>query len=201
MFVSYRKIYVAQLLAFFVVVISFSNLAIADSGIDSSVVDGVRPITGEAQRVLKDAEAGDVHAQFALAVMYQQGTMVPRSDIDSVKWFKKAADQGDAQAQFMMGNAYVRGRGTICDDEEAVKSYQKAADQGSAEGHFGLAMEYHFRHGVTQNDAEAYFWLSLSAQQNTNAVPKLQLVRKKLSAQQLDEIKERVKQWKITHKS
>jgi TPR repeat protein len=62
-------------------------------------------------------------------------------------------------------------------------------------------MEYHFGHGVTQNDAEAYFWLSLSAQQNTNAVPVLRLVRKKLSAQQLDEIKERVKQWKITHKS
>jgi TPR repeat protein len=133
--------------------------------------------------------------------MYQHGTMVPQSDIEALQWFKKAAEQGDAKAQFMMGNAYLKGRGTICDDVEAVKWYQKAADQGFAEGQFGLAMEYHFGRGVIQNDAEAYFWLSLSAQGNKSAIPVLELVRKKLTVQQLEDVRERVKQWKTKRES
>jgi Sel1 repeat len=127
---------------------------------------------------------------------FATGPAPPWTDTEALQWFKKAADQGDAKAQLMMGNAYLKGRGTICDDVEAVKWYQRAADQGSAEGQFGLAMEYHFGHGVIQNDAEAYFWISLSAQGNNSAIPVLELVRKKLTVQQLEDVRARVKQWK-----
>lgn len=189
-------------LAFFLMASCLNYPAVADSSSESPLAKGDKAIAEEsAQRILKDAKAGDMHAQFALAVMYQNGTMVPQNDIEAVQWFKKAADQGDAKAQFMMGNAYLKGRGTICDDVEAVKWYQKASDQGSAEGQFGLAMEYHLGHGVIQNDVEAYFWLSLSAQGNKSAIPVLELVRKKLTVQQLGDVKERVKQWKTKRES
>ena len=198
--ISYRKFFAVLTLVLMATCLHYP--AVADSITEFPPAKGDQAIAEEsAQRILKDAKAGDMRAQFALAVMYQNGTMVPQSDIEAVKWFEKAADQGDAKAQFMMGNAYLKGRGTICDDVEAVKWYQKAADQGSAEGQFGLAMEYHLGHGVVQNDVEAYFWLSLSAQGNQNAVPVLELVRQKLTVQQLKDVRERVKQWKTKRES
>ena len=47
---------------------------------------------------------GDGDSQFALGLMYEQGVGVRRSDMESLKWFRKAAEQGHPEAQRILNS-------------------------------------------------------------------------------------------------
>jgi TPR repeat protein len=53
--------------------------------------------------------------------MFAEGCGVEKSDIEAVKWWRKAADQGIAQAHYNLGGLFENGRGVAQSDEEAVK--------------------------------------------------------------------------------
>ncbi|MDA9372117.1 sel1 repeat family protein, partial [Porticoccaceae bacterium] len=111
------------------------------------------------------AESGDVEAQFDLALMYRNGTEVPRNDKTAVKWYTKAAEQGLAKAQFNLGNMYVNGEGITENDKTAVKWFTKAAEQGLAEAQFKLGNYYDYGYGVPENDKTAVKWYTKAAEQ------------------------------------
>src|SRR5450759_551495 len=52
------------------------------------------------------AEQDNASAQFRLGVMYGSGDGVPKSDVEQLKWFRRAAYQGDADAQYSLGSMY-----------------------------------------------------------------------------------------------
>jgi len=74
------------------------------------------------------AEQGDADAQYALGVMYDEGTGVPVNAAEAVKWYRKAAEQGDIYAQYNLGVMYHNGFGIPENDVEAAKWYRKAAE-------------------------------------------------------------------------
>jgi hypothetical protein len=81
----------------------------------------------------KAAEQGDVIAQYALGLMYDNGEGVTQDNATAFKWYKKAAEQGYAQAQFTTGWMYANGRGVAKDYLRAGNWYAKAAEQGNNE--------------------------------------------------------------------
>ena len=120
------------------------------------------------------ANQGDAIAQNNIAVLYEEGLGVPRSDKEALKWYKKAAQQGQAEAQFMVGLFHAEGRGTTQNYQQAFEWYSKAAKQGHADAQNNLAMRYASGTGVKQNVKLAKFWFAKAAANgNTTAAQSL----------------------------
>jgi len=113
----------------------------------------------------KDAEQGDVQAQFNLGRMYKEGRGVEQDYKEAVKWYRKAAEQGDAQAQNSLGLRYEKGQGVEQDYTEAVRWYREAAGQGNVQAQTNLGLMYSKGRGAKQNHEEAMRWYCEAAQQ------------------------------------
>jgi TPR repeat protein len=51
-----------------------------------------------AERVREQAESGNVHAQYALGLMYAEGRGVKQDEVQAYVWLSHAAGQGDQDA-------------------------------------------------------------------------------------------------------
>lgn len=127
-------------------------------------------------RVLENlAKQGNSEAQYNLAVLYQDGLGVAKSDDQAFYWYEKAAWQGLAEAQFMTGLLYSEGEGVKQDYEQAFYWYQRAAEQNHAEAQNNLAARYATGTGVVKNIDLAKYWYQRAAKQgNANAAYTLQ---------------------------
>ena len=47
-------------------------------------------------KTIADAASGDIEAQYALGLAYDQGLVVQRNLSEAISWYQKAADQGHA---------------------------------------------------------------------------------------------------------
>jgi TPR repeat protein len=81
----------------------------------------------------KAAQAGDVEAQYNLAVMHGKGQGVPVNLEAAFHWLQQAALQGLASAQSRLGLLYASGSGTAVDPLESHKWLLLAAKAGDAE--------------------------------------------------------------------
>ena len=96
------------------------------------------------------AEAGNVEAQYNLAVRYSSGRGVPQNDAEALTWFRKSAESGHAPAQVTLGLIYREGsRGVKKDPEHAVDWFRKAANQGDPNGQSELGFMYARRRTAT----------------------------------------------------
>ncbi len=62
------------------------------------------------------ATAGDIRAQYNLAVLYDRGFGVPQDYAEAAKWFLVAAEGGHLDAQANLGTLYANGWGVARDD-------------------------------------------------------------------------------------
>jgi uncharacterized protein len=85
------------------------------------------------ERLMAQAEDGDVDAQYDLGIRYYSGDGLEHDYGKAIKWFLMAAEQDDAQAQFNLGIMYGRGEGIGKDINTSMQWLKKAADQGHAE--------------------------------------------------------------------
>lgn len=111
------------------------------------------------------AEAGDLRAQFALAIMYDTGDGVPHNWPLAVTWFTRAAEGGYAVAQAKLGLMYLFGWAVPRDPAEAARWYALAAEQGYAPAQARLASLYETGTGVPRDSALAYVWAERAAGQ------------------------------------
>lgn len=51
-----------------------------------------------AEQVREQAESGNVHAQYALGLMYAEGRGVKQDEVQAYVWLSHAAEQGDQDA-------------------------------------------------------------------------------------------------------
>jgi len=86
----------------------------------------------------KDAEKGDVEAQYNLGCCYYSGTGVKKDYAEAVRWYRKAAERGNIYAQFNLGEAYRKGEGVPQDSAAALMWQRRAAEQGDAEAQFNV---------------------------------------------------------------
>lgn len=103
----------------------------------------------------RDAEKGDLEAQFQLASNYLYGVGVSKNEKEGVKWLTRAAEKGHVDAQFELGQR-LEGAGN--DLRQAAKWYEKAAEQGHAFAQLRLIFMYEYGKGVEKNYDLATKW-------------------------------------------
>ena len=101
---------------------------------NSAFYSVVKPAAAYGRRdfetVRKLAEQGDDQAQYYLGRMYEEGTTVPESWEEKLKWYRLAADNGNDSAQYALGVLYHTSSRSR-DDVEAHKWLNLAAAQGN----------------------------------------------------------------------
>ena len=104
-------------------------------------IDALPPaIGGPALRAA--ASAGDMSAQYEIAVRFGDGRGVPRDERQAAYWLELAAKQGLAPAQFRLGGYYEKGIGVKKDLAAARDLYLAAAAKGNAKAMHNLAVLY-----------------------------------------------------------
>jgi len=88
------------------------------------------------------AAAGDMAAQYEIAVRFGEGRGVPRNERQAASWLELAAKQGLAPAQFRLGGYYEKGIGVKKDLAAARDLYLAAAAKGNAKAMHNLAVLY-----------------------------------------------------------
>jgi len=163
--------------------------------------DGQRAyLEGDYETALREfkplAEQGDANAQYALAVMYDNGRGMPPDDSQAVKWYRLAAEQGTIAAQFNLGVMYAMGEGVPQDDREAVKWYRLAGEQGDADSQYALGLMYDRGRGLLQDYVQAHKWFNLAAAQGHEeaAVYRTQAA-KQMTAEQIAEAQQLARKW------
>ena len=114
------------------------------------------------EKLIADASAGDLEAQFELAQRYAVGNEVKRNCAEAARWYCKAAEQDYADAQFELARCYDTGCGVRKNDVEAAKWYRKAAEQGHGDAQVAFASCCEMGKGVKADPEEALKWLSLA---------------------------------------
>ncbi len=134
----------------------------------------------ELREIKSKAEAGDIEAQFQLAMMYDLGIGAPKNYSESGKWYQKAGSAGVAEAQFQLGvRYYEHGKKAKENYVTAFSWFFKAANQGMAESQYNVALMYQLGRGVPTNRVEAYKWYLIAAAQG---YPKALLARDTLGS-------------------
>ena len=123
---------------------------------------------------LKDANQGNVYAQYNVALMYIGGWDVKRDYAKAAEWCRKAADNGYAKAQSYLGYMYAHGLGVKQNYSKAVELYRKVAEQGNDVAQNNLGYMYQHSLGVKQDYAKAAeLYRKAAAQGNESAKEKL----------------------------
>jgi uncharacterized protein len=149
------------------------------------------------------AEA-DARAQAGIAAMYLGGLGVPQDYRMALAWCERAANQGEARAQYLLGSMYRDGTGVLKDPVRAMELFRKAADQDLHWAQYNLGLMYFLGEGIPADLVEAYHWLALAAavrddkdaQVQKTASFMLEQVSAKLTGDQINQVKQRVSDWK-----
>ena len=115
------------------------------------------------------AAAGEIGAQFGLALLYDFGFQGSVRDAEEAHaWYLKAAAAGDIDAQYFLGNWY-RARSQRPDRAEAAYWITTAAEQGHSTAQATLADLYRVGEGVDKDLEQAAAWYAKAADQGNAA--------------------------------
>ncbi|MFO1371595.1 MAG: tetratricopeptide repeat protein [Candidatus Competibacteraceae bacterium] len=110
------------------------------------------------------------------------------------------AEKGYPFAQFNLGVLYDQGHGVPQDYGQARQWYQKAAEQGLSQAQINLGILYEEGQGVQVDYVRAYFWYALADSQGDGQAPQAKEdIAKKMTAAQIQEAEQHVKEWQATH--
>jgi hypothetical protein len=167
----------------------FTPFAIADDS-----CQGVPKSDQEYAQML--AEQGDADAQYLLGAFYDDPGLRPSGKSrtysgDAIKWFRKAAEQEHVKAQAWFCDRYFQTHGSPPEDD--VNWCIKAAGHGHHSAQTILG--YLYSHGIhfEQDDKQAYYWYKLAGHWGKYG---LRDVQKRLSAEAIQEVENRVLGWK-----
>ena len=94
----------------------------------------------DAERIQRDADAGDAQGQYFAGVLREEGLFLPRDLPGSLRYYQLAATQGNASAQASLARMLVGGWATTKDDTKAVEWNTKAAEQGNRRAVFNQGL-------------------------------------------------------------
>ncbi len=125
----------------------------------------VAELAGNFEKLRRDAELGNVDAQYTLGYAYYFGKGIDQNYHEAVRWLHEAGKKGDARAQFYLGIAHGYGNGVPQDSHEALRWYRKAATQNFPNAQYELGARYHWGITVPQDYHEAIRWYRKAAEQ------------------------------------
>jgi len=110
----------------------------------------------------KSAEQGYAYGQYNLAVMYLEGSGVPKNESEAIKWFTKAADQWHAGAINNLVALYFYGKGVPKDLVAAFMWLRIAANTGDGDSAKNIeAMKTLLTEGqIAEAERRATAWLA-----------------------------------------
>jgi uncharacterized protein len=151
------------------------------------VAEQADPHAGRFDDVAKLAGKGDPAAEYDLAMMYMNGSGVPKKESEARKWLERSAEHGNSAAQYELGAALLDGRGGIQDYRAALKWITLAAEGGYGKAQFALGIMYRSGTGTPADDVKAYIWLNLAAAQEVDGAATIRDgVRTRLSGDQIE---------------
>jgi TPR repeat protein len=135
--------------------------------------DAISADANPIDQLRKDAERGNVKAQYVLGCCYNGDHGFTRDPAKAAKWWAMAAASGNADAQFCLGLSCFLGEGVPKDVVEAAKWWRKAADQDQMDAQYFLGLSYHTGLGVPKSTPLAISWLRKSAGHGSKPALKL----------------------------
>ncbi|MDZ4838140.1 MAG: protein kinase [Candidatus Melainabacteria bacterium] len=141
--------------------------AYSSSGITQTVQSAAltTPFDSTDPESLKTAASlGNTGAQYQLALVYREGELLPKNDLESMNLLMKAAESGNAQAQYELAVCYDFGDYMAMDPVQACQWYKKAAEQGVTGAMVNLACILEGDRGVDTNYPEMLYWYRRAAE-------------------------------------
>lgn len=119
------------------------------------------PSPSDIQTWTRQANAGNVTAQYALGYSYMKGDGVDKNRAESFKWFRMAAENGHPLSMYLVGGAYFSGDGLEKNNSESEKWMLKAANLGQKDA--AKILVFFYRDGeampeVPKDAAKAKYW-------------------------------------------
>lgn len=116
----------------------------------------LRDLTAAAIALQQQAEAGDAHAQYALAERYRKDEAVGANGKHADYWLHRAAAQGEAAAASALRQLDAQQR--------EVAEQQRRAEMGDSYAQFELSERYRWGKSIAQNQETANYWLQRAAE-------------------------------------
>jgi uncharacterized protein len=121
-----------------------------------------------AREALHRAESEEPHYQLAafkrIAQMYEAGDDLPKSDLESLKWYRKAADAGDRESSVKVASLLLaRGRQPTPEEFSEARDRCAAAAKVYSPAAYCMVVIYRNGLGVEKNPAEEAKWLHQAA--------------------------------------
>jgi TPR repeat protein len=184
------KIRLTQLVPIAIFAVALLSSAAQTAGIDAAL--------------LAKANAGDAASEVLVGEGYAAGKGVAPDLKQAAAWYRKAADQANLAGENHLAALYRDGgKGFPRDMVQATAWYRKAAEQGDTGAQGTLGVLYSYGQGVAQDYVEAYYWLDLAAHvrgpKQEQYAANRQMIGQKITADELDAVRERVDQWLAAH--
>jgi len=107
---------------------------------------------------LEKANAGNSSAQYNIALMFEHGKGVKKSQTKAFQWYSKAAKQGNDKAAFKIGFSFLHGKGVSKNYTEAIKWLNISAQKGNARAFYTLGYVYEIGKGVEIDLEKSLHW-------------------------------------------
>jgi TPR repeat protein len=111
------------------------------------------------------AEAGDVDAEYALAVLYREGRGMQRNPADAALWMSRAALDRNISAQVEYAVMLFNGDGVRKDETAAARMFLRAAERGNPIAQNRVARIFAAGRGLPRDPVEAAKWHAIAKQQ------------------------------------
>lgn len=131
-------------------------------------------------------------AQSRLGRCYTFGEGVEKDPKEALSWFRLAATQGDEISMGFIGSMYFYGVCVEQDSTQAYKWFRDSAELGHSPAQYYLADLLSRGDGCIKDEVEAYAWYKIVADDDPDAVKKLNELRKKIDAEQISDAMKRV---------
>jgi hypothetical protein len=115
-----------------------------------------------AELMRRAADAGEIDAQYALAVLYRQGKGVTRDPVEGAIWMARAAAARNAAAEVEYGIMLFNGEGVIRNETGAAAFFLRAAEKGNPVAQNRLARLHAAGRGVPRDLVEAAKWHAIA---------------------------------------
>jgi hypothetical protein len=118
----------------------------------------------------KQAENGEIQAQYFLGECYLYGYGTEVDVAQSVHWFEMAAEQDNVEAQWQLANIYENGCEAVPQDlQKAFYWYDRSANNGYAVAQHFLGKLYYNGTGCEKNLEKAIYWFKKAVEQGSDA--------------------------------
>lgn len=106
----------------------------------------------------QQADSGDAHAQYVLAIAYEYGRGVPQDATAALSWYTKSAERNHCAAQVVLARKHYTGDDIARDEAQAYRWYERLAKNNVLMGVQALARRYRYGWGVDADRERARYW-------------------------------------------